>query len=296
MTTATETIEATREPIVGIWDDAERDLFTRYRVTITFVGKVMGGVPQKPELIESWLRQRILGGDEELRITLLKTLEDLEIEVPADASREEIIEAAKKIAATRNGNTFRRDDQGLFLADYQIKAAMKEATAIVFPGGQSKEANKWGVTRKAPRSFLAERVFIDEERIHLGRSEPDGTHMQVGHVTGPQGPRSTLTYYDYCERPECSFTVSSLQDAIKPEHWRDILLAAQRLGIGAMRSMSYGQFKITGFDRIDTPRAHHDVTRSGRKEVASSAFDAIKPGVSDKHPAGQPATTERSAA
>lgn len=234
--------------IVGLWDDA--DLFTRYHVSATFVAKVMGGVPQKPEIIESWLRQRILGGDEELRVQLLKTLDDLDIEVPTDATREEIIEAAKQVAATRNGNTFRRDEHGLFLADYQAKAMLKECTAILYPGGNVAGSHKWGVTKKAPRSYLAERVFVDEAAIHLGRLEPDGTHLQVGQVSGPKGPRSTLTYYDYCERATIAFTVSSVEDCIKPDHWRRILLLGQREGVGALRSMGYGQFRVTAFDRI----------------------------------------------
>lgn len=244
-----ETTAILSEPVVGIWDDT--GLFTRYRVCLAFTDRVMGGIPQKPEIIESWLRQRIMGGDEELRLQLVKTLQDLEIEVPAAATREEIIEAAKKIAATRNGNTFRRDANGLFLANYQIKAMLKEATAILFPGGQGEGTHKWGVTKKSPRSYLAERVFVDEDGIaHLGRMEPDGTHMQIGQVNGPKGPRSTLTYYDYCERPTITCTVSSLQDSIKPEHWRDILLLGQRLGIGAIRSLGYGQFRVTAFDKV----------------------------------------------
>lgn len=230
------------EPVVGIWDDTT--LFTRYRVSLAFSGWVMGGVPQKPEIIESWLRQRILGGDEELRLQLLKTLNDLEIEVPADATREDIIDAAKRIAASRNGNTFRRDVDGLFLAAYQVKALLKESTNILFAG------ERWGVTKKGPKSFLAERVFVDEEQIHMERTDPDGTHMQIGQITGPKGPRSTLTYYDYCDRPAISFTVSSLRDCITLDQWKDILLAGQRLGLGALRSMGYGQFKVTGFDKL----------------------------------------------
>jgi hypothetical protein len=243
-----DTHQIERASVTGIWDDS--DLFTRYRVSLTFVGKVMGGVPQKPEIIESWLRQRILGGDEELRLQLLKTLDDLDIEVPADATREDIIEAAKKVAASRNGNTFRRDDQGLYLSDYQLKALLKECTAILYPGGNGEGTHKWGVTKKGPRSYLAERVFVDEPAIHLGRLEPDGTHLQVGQVSGPKGPRSTLTYYDYVEQATISFTISSLEDCIKPDQWKRILLLGQREGIGALRSMAYGQFRITAFDRV----------------------------------------------
>ena len=238
------------QAVVGIFDKQETDVFTKYRVGLTFTHWVMGGIPQKPELIESWLRQRVLGGDEELRAMLIKTLEDLEYDIPAEATHEEILEAIKKVAAQRNGNTFRRNEDGLVLSGYQIKAMLKEATAIMFPGGQGEGTHKWGVTKKAPRSYLAERVFVDELQVPLGRTDPDGTHLQIGQVKGAQGPRSTLTYVDYCEQPSIEFTVSSLQDSIDKAKWTEILVLCQRLGLGALRSMGYGTFKVTAFDKL----------------------------------------------
>lgn len=231
-------------PVIGIWDTEESDLFQKYVVSIRFVDWVMGGVPQKPEIIESWLRQRIMGGDDELRTMLLKTLEDLDYEIPANATHDEILEAIKVVAQQRNGNTFRRDERGLFLAAYQIKAMLKESCNILYAG------EKWGVTKKGPRNYLAERVFVDEQRVYLGRTEPDGTHLQVGQVNGPRGPRSTLTYIDYCDRAEVTFTVASLNDCITPNQWRELLVLSQKGGLGALRSMGYGQFKVTGFDKL----------------------------------------------
>lgn len=222
------------------------DVFTRYQVTLQFTDWVMGGIPQNPELIEAWLRKRLLESDDEnLRLMLIRTLQDLEVEVPENATKEDIIEASKAIAVTRNGNTFRRDENGLFLASYQPKALLKEATNIVFPGGNG--GNKWGKTGKAPRSFLAERVFVDDRNIYLGRQVPDGTHMQVGHVDGPRGKKSTLSYYDYCNQPTVTFFVSSFEDCIEPKQWRKIFTLAERLGLGAMRSLGYGQFKTIVF-------------------------------------------------
>jgi len=231
-------------PVTGIFDESR--VFTTYRVGVTFTELVMGGIPQKTEAIESWLRKRIFGGDEELRIQLIRTLQDLEVDVPQDATRDEVIEAAHKMAATRNGNTFRRDARGLGLAAYNVKAMLKEATAILYPGGPA-GGHKWGSTGKAPKSFLAERIFVDDYLIPFGRTEPDGVHMQVGHVSGPKGRRSTLTYYDYCAQPEVAFTISSSEDSITPDQWRRILIQGQRLGMGALRSMGYGQFKVTAF-------------------------------------------------
>ena len=235
-------LEPVLDEVHGIWDDA--DVFTKYRVALTFMGKIMGGVPQKPEAIEGWIRQRVIGGDEEVRQLMRQTLEDLEIDTSEMVTIEDYQAAAKRFAAEQHGNTFRRDANGLFLADYQIKAGLKENCNILYAG------DRWGKTKKGPRSFLAERVFVDEPRIYLGRTQSDGMHLQVGHVTGPKGPRSTLTYYDYCEQPSVTFTVSSLRDELEAKHWKEIFLAMQRNGIGALRSMGYGQFRVTGFDKM----------------------------------------------
>ncbi|MDQ3539585.1 MAG: hypothetical protein M3440_02755 [Chloroflexota bacterium] len=247
-TAMTSIVEPTLAPITGIWDAEEAKLFTRYRVSLTFTGRVMGGVPQKPEMIEGWLRQRITGGDEEVRAMMVNTLDELGVDVAAGMSMEELKEAAKRVAAEQHGNTFRRDERGLFLAAYQFKAAMKENVSILFP--YSEKANRMGPTSKAARAFWAERVFVDDERVYLGRDEPDGIHLQIGHISGPKGPRSTLTYYDFVEQGSCTFTVSSLQDMVGGDMWRDTFLAMQRNGIGALRSLGYGQMKVTGFEQL----------------------------------------------
>jgi hypothetical protein len=213
----------------------------------------MGGVPQKPEIIESWLRQRIIGGDEEIRLQMIRTMDELGYDVSADMTHDELLEMSKKFAQERSGNTFRRDERGLFLADYQVKAMLKENVAILYP--YSEKANRMGPTQKAARAFWAERVFIDEYNVHLCRdgvplTEPDGKHLQIGHVPSPKGPKSTLTYYDYCLQPELTFTMSSLEDMVTGEMWQRVLLAAQRNGLGAIRSLSSGQFKVTAFDKL----------------------------------------------
>lgn len=241
---------ATTETVVGIWDDLElsSDLFARYRVEIQFTDRVMGGVPQNPKIIEGWLRQRFTGSDDaEMRELLLRTLDQLGMEPDAELTREQLDEIAKKAAAEQKGNTFFRTADGLCLGDYQVKAMLKEATAIIYPYSGE---NKWGPTRKAPRSLLAERVFVQEKWVPLGRTEPDGKHLQIGQVTGPKGPRSTLTYYDYCLQPTAAFTVWSLEDTVKPDQWQRILRVGQMEGLGAIRSLGHGQFRVKAFDRL----------------------------------------------
>lgn len=131
--------------------------------------------------------------------------------------------------------------------------ASKESVAIQFPYQDS--ANRMGPTKKAARAYFAERVFVDSERLYLNRAEPDGKHLQIGHVSGPKGPRSTLTYYDYCESRDgdlltTSATICSLEDCISREMWEKVLVHMQRNGLGAIRSLGHGCFRVTGFDKL----------------------------------------------
>lgn len=236
-------IESAPPRVQGIWDD--REVFTLYRVSATFTDKIMGGIPQKPDAIEAWLRQRITKGDEEVKRMMKETLQGLEINTDGMTTIEQLKEAARIHATEQHANTFYRDEHGMYISGYQIKASIKENVNILYAG------DRWGKTNKGPKGFVAERVFVDEDRIYLGRYKPDGMQLQVGHVNGPRGPRSILTYYDYVLQPEVTFTVFSLRDEVTQQQWKEIFLAAQRNGIGAVRSMGFGQFRVTGFEKLD---------------------------------------------
>lgn len=237
-------LEPEPEAVRGIWDD-DTSLYTRYRVGIRFVDRVMGGTPQRPDLIAGWLRKNIgVTDDEEVRLAVRETLKGLGVETPEFASFEELVTASEAVAAERHGNTFKRDSQGLFLEGRHAKAMLKESTNICFAG------DRWGKTKKGPKSAMAEWVFVDELRLHLGRQEPDGTFTMHGVVSGPSGSRSTLTQYDYCFQPRLTFTVLSLEDRVTADQWRTLLTHAQHLGLGALRSQGFGTFKVTAFDKL----------------------------------------------
>jgi hypothetical protein len=251
------------EVVRGLWDD-DTSLFARYRVELRFTGKVMGGIPRRPDIIEGWLRKNTgVTDEEELRAMTIQTLKDIGQDVPAGATYEEMVEASKKIAQEQSGNTFKRDANGLYLEDRNLKAMLKESCNIVFPwdGG----ANKF--RGKTPRSALAEWVFVDEPRIHFGRMEPDGRHLQVGQVSGPQGPRSTLTYYDFISQPTLSFHVLSFEDRVTMDQWKRILIHAQRNGLGALRSQSFGQFRVTAFDKLPDEIDRESITALEEKRA-----------------------------
>lgn len=154
----------------------------------------------------------------------------------------------------------------------------KECVNILFAG------NRWGPTKKGPKSFTAERVFPWPDRIYLGnrpkgmldtqddevaakfaksngnghgtglampeRNGADGRLLFTGHTTGPKGPVSTLTYYQYVERVRLDFDLLVCDDSIEPEHWQEILEHAQDNGLGTLRSQGHGRFTVVQFEKL----------------------------------------------
>jgi len=222
-------------------------LFHRYHVRLKFRDKVMGGVPKDPKLIEGWLRAKAGITDvEEVRMALLRTLGELGAEVSPSMTYEEVEAAAEKIAGTKETSGFKVDaTNGLYIESRQMKAALKEATNILYAG------ERVGPTKKGARSFLAERVFPTPDHLYLGRTAPDGIEMMVGHVSGPQGPRSTLGYHEYVRQAVIECDVLVARDAIPGEWWPDLWALMEEGGMGALRSQGYGKFDVLAWDKVE---------------------------------------------
>lgn len=212
----------------------------------------MGGTPKDPKLIEGWLRAKagITDDTGELRVALLRTLGELGADVSPDMSFEELEAASEKLAGVKETTGFKRSEQGLYIEARQIKAAFKETCNILFAGDTKFKTHPNNPTRKGAKPFLAERVFVAPDAIYLGRSEPDGIEMVVGHISGPQGARSTLGYHEYTRRSEISFDVLVTKDAIPLEWWPEMWEHMQENGLGALRSQGYGKFDIVAWDRV----------------------------------------------
>ena len=239
--------------VVSVFAKERDEDYVRYRAEIKFEHWLMAGVPNQPDVIEAWMRTKAgITDTEELRQkTFEAALELFPDLVSPEMTYEQMVAATKQVADIK-ANVFKKTPSGeLCIEERQIKAMLKEAVNIRFP----KEG--WGKTRKGPKNFLAERVFVAPRLIGLGRSEPDGRHMFVGHVSGPSGERSTLTHYDYADQPRLSFTVEILKDAEErggdwpglKDKWPLIWVTAEHEGLGALRSQGFGRFVVTRWKR-----------------------------------------------
>jgi len=79
---------------------------------------------------------------------------------------------------------------------------------------------------------------------------PDNVETFIGHVSGPQGPRSNLTRVEVVSEATIHVEVMVLRDEIAHRHWPIIFLTGAEEGLGAMRSQGYGRFDLTRFERI----------------------------------------------
>jgi hypothetical protein len=132
----------------------------------------------------------------------------------------------------------------LYIESRQVKAMLKESTNVVFAG------ERWGVTRKGAKAFVAERVFVQPDKLWLGVQEPSGVELMVAHLTGPKGPRSAIGYHEYVQGAVLCCEILALRDCLRPEQWRDIWLHAQENGLGAKRSQGFGRVDLEQWERL----------------------------------------------
>lgn len=240
--------------MTSIFANKKSDLFTTYRTTIQFRDRILGGIPKDPKMIEGWLRTKTgIDDTEEVRQMMLRTLLELGAEVSPEMGYDELVSASEHLAGVKHTQGFKQDATGLYIEDRIVKAMVKESVAILFPGGIG--GNKWGPTKKGPRNYLAETVFIDPPQIHFMRdgkpiTQPDGVHLMITHITGPGGARSALSYHEYVQEPTATFDVMVTRDGVPHEAWPEVWLHAQENGLGASRSQSFGRFDVTEWERL----------------------------------------------
>jgi hypothetical protein len=218
-------------------------LNSKWRVTLQFAARVIGGIPavgldggddRERNILSIWLKQRLPEATEdELAAEVEKTF--------AEAYRD---------AEEQSSTTFKADSEGLYIEGRQVKAMLKEAGQRLGFGRAVKGE------RPSLKQDLHEALHVDEDAIHLTRDgepvrQPDGYDVRPIHVVGPAGPRTSIKRCAYVDGASVTFTVRVLNNvALSEEHLVDILAFAQDLGLGADRSQGNGKFAVTGFERV----------------------------------------------
>lgn len=213
------------------------------------VDRIHGGMPLDPRVVEKWIISKVEGKDRQaqaIRETMVALGYSPEDWLDPD-KKEEIVAAA---AADFGTNGFKRDeDTGeLYIEGRHIKAMLKEAANIRYPfvkGG----AKLPGVQSKSTKNWLAEHVFVPNQRIGLGVKEPDYVDVRFTTTGFMQGGQRVITREEVVENVTISFTI--LTDANWSfEDWGSLFLTGELQGLGASRSVGFGTFIVVRFEKI----------------------------------------------
>lgn len=231
----------------------QQDTFVTYIATLAFTGRLVGGAPSDPDLVEGWLAKNAgITDKEQLQRWRDKHLSEVLGIDPTTATADDIEAAMAANAIEKKANVFKRTPEGKpYIEGRQVKAMLKEAVSIAYPRGEHKFGAYKGksgmVGGKNAESYLAERVHVPERPIVVA-DEVSGVDLAVQHIKDWKGDtRSALSYFEYIDQPTVSVTVHVLDDCLTAEQWARIWQVAELNGLGARRSQGAGQFQVTGW-------------------------------------------------
>ena len=162
--------------------------------------------------------------------------EEIIVEVDCADVLDEVV--AESVKARQLSGFYRTPEGDLAIRGRHVKAMIKEAANIAYA------KDRWGPTKKGTRSFFAEHVFVQEDWIPLGRTEPDGIDQRFVSTWRGTG----ISYDEYVEDAKIGFTVVTDHKFTK-DQWATIWVIAERNGLGAARSQGFGTFEVTRWDK-----------------------------------------------
>src|SRR5262245_12530449 len=238
---------------------------------------IVGGFPSDPKVAEGWLRSKLQATDDRIRELVAQTMTDRNVTAE---------EATKIVNEMKNLNGFKRDRFSataiveqekamtdgnlsqeealrigeLYVEGRQLKAAIKEAASVAVAADKL-EMTGWGKTRKWLTNYLPEHIFVVEDKLHLGVTQPTGVFQQFVHTH--RG--SSIQYQEYVEQATIRFTVVTDHPFTKRD-WAMLWTTGEKQGLGASRSQGYGQYKVTKWEDISSGPKPDPVRVSTRKK------------------------------
>lgn len=212
----------------------------RFKGTL-HVSTIAGGVPTTQAKAEAWLKTKFADSDDLIRAKAAEIMVERGVDLQ---------QATELIVKESHLNGFKRDpERGLFIMGYQLKAALKEAASVAANEGKL-TAKNWGNPDnknyvKGLKAWFPEHVFVVEDRLYLGVTEPSGVAQRFVHTRNGSG----IQYEEYVEDAKIDFTVETDHD-FKESEWAAIWLTGERQGIGATRSQGYGRYEVVAWERL----------------------------------------------
>jgi hypothetical protein len=261
-------------------DHASKIYQYRYAVQL-HVGKLVGGTPTDPDVAGGWVRTKMGITSEEAVTAAVEEVMKKTPGLTAEAAMDEVaarrnLSGFKRRFDTptarmvqrqavergievldRDGKTktLRRYSQAdaeriigeLLIEGRQIKAMIKEA-AMISVGAGHIEARGWGATKKSMLNFLVEHMFVPDDEVLLGVTDPSEVNQSFVHTWRGSGIKLEEVLRDAVVDFEllCDYDFT----AKERDFFKTVFVVGEQNGLGASRSQGFGRFKVTKFDKL----------------------------------------------
>lgn len=204
-------------------------MWGKYQVELRFTSPFASSTPKNPLDIAAMLEARKPGKPPAEAVPIEELTEKVGEEVGASEEVE------------RGYATFKRDEKGLYYEARCVRAHIKDCA--------NQLQGMLGI--KALKAKVANRVYVEPERIYIGKAEPDGNETRIVHAMTMKGPRSSLKTIDYVDKPVLRFTLKVLDDGvISNEILEAIFEYGGTHGMGQERSQDWGRYEVASIKEV----------------------------------------------
>ncbi len=200
-------------------------MWLEYVVVLQFTGKFAASIPRTRDEIKNMLTFRMPGKEPENSVPIEDLTEQVVQEVGADEGE-----------FLPGWATFKFDENGLYYEGRNVRGHMKDCALQI---------SKFFPDIAYFRAKVANKVYVVTDVMPLSRKDPDGCEQFFIQVMTAQGPRSSIKYIDWVEKPILSFRLRVLNDGIiKESHLRAIFEYGSVHGMGQERSQGWGRYRL----------------------------------------------------
>jgi len=228
-------------------------MWKKYEVELKMLDKFAASLPKTKEEIQAMLENRMPSKPPENFTPIAELTEEVAEKVATPAEGEEEEEELKYGWAT-----FPRNEEGLYYEGRCIRGHLKDCANQIKDVKPEVRALKAKVANKVyvMTDIIPLLIWEDDKPLKEGEPSPTrslrrakeiaGTQQRFVQVMTRQGPRSTIKYVDYLEKPTLKFRLSVLEDGIiTKEILTSIFEYGSIHGLGQERSQGWGRYDFT---------------------------------------------------
>jgi uncharacterized protein YbaR (Trm112 family) len=236
-------------------------MWNKYEVELQMPGYFAASLPRTRDEIEKMLEHRMPAKPPEDFIPLDELVDEVAEKVGATEEADEEEEEEVKYGWA----TFPRNEDGLYYEGRCVRGHLKDCANQVKDvlGRKAKMASKGELSQtkdktkayqdpfKALKSKVANKVYVITDVIPVmvdgvQVKEIGGTVQRFVQVMTRQGPRSTIKYVDYLEKPVLTFRLNVLDDGIITDDILNFIFEYGSVhGMGQERSQGWGRYTFT---------------------------------------------------